>query len=319
MSRVYEALRRAGVEGQRELPSSIASGDGEFAVEPTEIHAAFDSGTLSTEPRSPVASPPVPDPLLHDRPVEELSTSTPPAPKLLTLRREAAQYEGKVLADPNIIPQSREEYRRLAASLHHAQAARGIKVVMVTSAVVGEGKTVTAANLALTLSDSYQKQVLLVDADLRRPSLATVFGIRATAGLTDGLTAAEYQVVPVHPVSSRLCVLPAGRPAADPIAALTSARMRRVIDDARDTFDWVILDTPPVAVLTDANLLSQMTDGAVIVVKAGYTPWDLVERAVEAVGRKSALGVVLNRASGSLQGSGYYDQYYTYSAAGQKR
>ena len=126
------------------------------------------------------------------------------------------------------------------------QALNGTKVVMVTSAVVGEGKTLTAANLALTLSQSYQKQVLLIDADLRRPSLQSVFGIRPGPGLTEGLSAGTERPVPVHQVSQRLGILQAGRPTSDPIAALTSDRMRRLIDEARETFDWIILDTPPV-------------------------------------------------------------------------
>ena len=80
------------------------------------------------------------------------------------------------------------------------------------------------------------------------------------------------------------------------MAGLTSERMRRLIDEAREAFDWVIIDTPPVGLLTDANLLASMVDGAVLVVKAGSTPYDLVKRAVDAIGRERLLGVVLNRA-----------------------
>jgi hypothetical protein len=87
------------------------------------------------------------------------------------------RYKGKIVLDTAVSPQSREQYRRLAASLHHAQAVSGIKVVMVTSALVGEGKTLTASNVAMTLSESYKKEVLLVDADFRRPSVHAVFGI----------------------------------------------------------------------------------------------------------------------------------------------
>ena len=80
------------------------------------------------------------------------------------------------------------------------------------------------------------------------------------------------------------------------MAGLTSDRMRRVIDEAREAFDWVIVDTPPVGLLTDANLLASMVDGAVLVVKAEHTPYQLVQRAVDALGRNRILGVVLNRA-----------------------
>ena len=89
-----------------------------------------------------------------------------------------------------------EQYRKLAASLHHAQADRGIKVVVVTSALPGEGKSLTASNLALTLAESYQKRVLLVDADLRRPSLHDMFGIHNGTGLTERLERGPAQGIP---------------------------------------------------------------------------------------------------------------------------
>jgi capsular exopolysaccharide synthesis family protein len=238
-----------------------------------------------------------------------------PAPA--AFERIAGSYEGKTVLEAEISPQSREQYRRLAASLHHAQAASGLKVVMLTSALVGEGKTLTAANIALTLSESYQKQVLLVDADLRRPSMQTVFGLRSSPGLAEGLTASEEHGLPVHQVSPRLGVLQAGQPTSDPIAALTSDRMRRLLEEARQNFDWVLLDTPPVALLSDASLLSSMTDGVIIVVKAGQTPYELVERAIAAIGHERTLGVVLNQAEIGAHPTGQYKDYYKqYSKAG---
>jgi capsular exopolysaccharide synthesis family protein len=223
-------------------------------------------------------------------------------------------YRGKTVLDQEISAQSREQYRRLAASLHHAQATNGTKVIMVTSAAVGEGKTLTSSNLALTLSESYQKRVLLVDADFRRPSIHAVFGVPSHNGLADGLMS-DNQRVQVCQFSERLSVLPGGQPSSDPIAALTSERMRQLVHEARENFDWVILDTPPVTLLTDASLVASITDGAVIVVKAGSTSCELVERAVQAVGRERIFGVVLNRASENAQTSEYYDYYRYYATA----
>jgi Mrp family chromosome partitioning ATPase len=94
--------------------------------------------------------------------------------------------------------------------------------------------------------------------------------------------------------------------------------MRRLINEARSTFDWIIVDTPPVALLTDASLVSSMTDGAIIVVKAGHTPFTLVERAVAAIGRERTLGVVLNHAELPIQGTGYYGDYYYYYGGAPK-
>jgi len=264
-----------------------------------------------TSPAPPAAAPPA----IARPAVAAPAVVAPQAPAPSRLFEHVdVRYKGKIVLDTAVSPQSREQYRRLAASLHHAQAISGIKVVMVTSAVVGEGKTLTASNIAMTLSQSYKKEVLLVDADFRRPSVHAVFGIPPYPGLAESLTAAQTEKIRVRLVSSGLGVLTGGRPTSDPIAALTSERMRQLVHEARNTFDWVILDTPPVAMLTDASLVSSMTDGALIVVKAEQTPWDLVERAVHAVGRDRTLGVVLNRATGQLPSTGYYD-YYDYYAA----
>ncbi len=94
------------------------------------------------------------------------------------------------------------------------------------------------------------------------------------------------------------------------MGGLTSERMHRIIDEARHAFDWVIIDTPPVAFLSDANLLSAMVDAALLVVRADSTPFDLVQRAVDAIGRDRILGMVLNRAQ--LEESGGYGAYANY-------
>lgn len=290
MSRVYEAMRRAAEKQAVPTPPD-ASGV-----------AALDATLATNFPAESPASAGV--------------AAAAPARQSRFDRVEASSaYAGKTILHGEMNPQSREQYRRLAASLHDAQVLRGTKVVMVTSALVGEGKTLTAANVALTLSHSYKKQVLLVDADLRRPSLPSVLGIKAEAGLSEGLTSTSTRSVPIHQVTPRLGILGAGRPTSDPMAVLTSERLRKLLDEARQMFDWVIVDTPPVGLLTDASLLWSVTDGALLVIKAGHTPFDLVERAVQAIGRERMLGVVLNRALVATHGSGYYDDYYYSSSS----
>jgi capsular exopolysaccharide synthesis family protein len=223
-----------------------------------------------------------------------------------------ARLTGKVVVDPHMLPRSREQYRRLAATLHQGQAEHGLKVIMLTSALPGEGKTLTASNLALTFSESYQRRVLLIDADLRRPSLHEIFDIDGSVGLGEGLTADEDQPLALRHVSPHLTVLPAGRPTANPMNALTSDRMHRLISEAREVFDWVIIDTPPVGLIADANLLAGMADGALLVIKAEETPYPLVRRAVAALERNRVLGIVLNRTLTDTPASKYdYAGYYS--------
>ena len=241
------------------------------------------------------------------------AASKPTGRLLPELRHQMnAELDTKTVVDEHMMPQSREQYRRLAAAFHQAQRSNGYKVAMIASAVAGEGKSLTAANLALTLSESYRRNVLLIDADLRRPSQHSIFQVSGAPGLSDGLISVEEPKLPLHRLSSRLTVLPAGRPTSDPIGAITSDRMRRLIEEAREVFDWVIIDTPPVGLLTDAALLASMADGVLLVVKAESTPYDLVNRAVAALGRERMMGVLLNRAREQAHSSTYdYYKYYT--------
>ena len=205
-----------------------------------------------------------------------------------------------------------EQYRKLAATLYHTKLDRGLKTLLVTSALPNEGKTLTTTNLALTFSESYRQRVLLIDADLRRPSIRKMFGLPGDSGINDVLQPDAQTQPLVFQVSKHLSVLPAGRANADPMSALTSDRMRELVVQAAATFDWVIIDTPPVALLPDANLLAAMADGALFVVRSGLTPHISIQRAIAALGRDHILGIVLNRVHKKFltAGYGYYGYYY---------
>ena len=293
MSRLEEALKRADPESG--APSAQGT-EGTLDAYVVEQPAARPEDSPVNEPQGPA-----------DEPVRDIAGPGGGPFHVLT----SPDVASKVVVGSEIPPLSVEQYRRLAAYLHHAQADRGLKVVMVASALPGEGKTLTASNLALTLSESYQRRVLLVDADLRRPSIHQVFSLPNMSGLTDGLRAVEPRKLTVVEVSPQLSVLPAGRPDPDPMSVLTSERMQQVLDEARDRFDWVIVDTPPVGLLPDAHLLAAMVDGTLLVVRAGATPARAVTQATHVIGRERLLGVVLNRVDeASLSHGGYYYSYY---------
>jgi capsular exopolysaccharide synthesis family protein len=205
-----------------------------------------------------------------------------------------------------------EQYRSLAAAVHHAQLQNDAQVLMITSAVEGEGKTLTSTNLALTLSHSYHKRVLLIDADLRRPSIHHLLQLDNTVGLGDTLKQSHpHGALPVQRLLPTLWVITAGQPNSDPMGALVSDTMKQFLVDAAEQFDWIVIDTPPVALLPDANLLAAMVDTALLVVSAGTTPHGLVTRAIDAIGRAKILGVVLNKAEEELR-LGYDHHSYAY-------
>ena len=217
---------------------------------------------------------------------------------------------GKLVVMPSVPHAAVEQYRRLAASLHHTKLQKDTKVVMLTSASPGEGKTLTSVNLALTLSESYRRNVLLIDADLRRPNVHHLFQLPNVMGLSDGLKSDTEEKLSLIQVSEYLTVLPAGRPDNDPMSGLTSDRMRRILEQAAARYDWVLIDTPPVGFLSDANLLVAMVDVAIFVVRAGKSPYRLIQRALDAVGRNRILGVVLNAVGENVDVAGY--NYYGY-------
>jgi protein-tyrosine kinase len=216
-----------------------------------------------------------------------------------------------IVASKTASPILVEQFRSLAATLHHAQVERQLKTVMVTSASVNDGKSLTASNISLTLSESYRRRVLLIDADLRRPTLHHVFQVRSVSGLNEGLKATRDEKLPLIKITETLTLLPAGSPELDPMGGLSSARMSRIIQEAASRYDWVIVDTPPVGVLADASIVFGMVNAAILVVRAGVTHFPDVEAAVNALGRDRILGVVFNAVDPSeIQGKSYYGHYY---------
>src|SRR5262249_55415373 len=161
------------------------------------------------------------------------------------------EQQGKLVISRDIDPYTVEQYRRLATILNDLQLQRGVKTLMVSSAAPREGKTHTITNLALTLSESFRQRVLLIDADLPRPSLHDVFGIRNGPGLAD-VVRAPSRSLPLVELSPDLNLLTAGLTGPTPLAHLASDSLRDILADAAQRFDWVLLDTPPIGLLPDA-------------------------------------------------------------------
>jgi protein-tyrosine kinase len=188
-----------------------------------------------------------------------------------------------------------EQYRQLRTRLSHAEGATALRTILITSPQKGEGKSITAANLALTMAQELQRRVVLVEADLRKPSLQQMFGLPAGPGLAEFLAGScdlreALKFLPEH----NLTVMPAGAMPTNPAELLGSTAMRRLLDQLRSRFDRVILDTPPVLPLADVAVLAPIVDGTLLVVRAGVTPKPAIENALRAFDSSRLLGVVLN-------------------------
>jgi protein-tyrosine kinase len=299
MGRIDEALRRAAEhEDQPTVPATVPPANEAFES-PWSFAGAQVPAPATPEPTT--AATPGSGPIIRKEP-------------LALFRHFNRAIEERLVVGKGSPPLLAEQFRRLAATLHHAQLIQKLKVIMITSANAAEGKSLTAANLALTLSESYRREVLLIDADLRRPSLHEVFQVPNVAGLNDGLQSNTEAQLCALKITPTLTLLPAGRPDPDPMSGLTSARMRHILEEAAARFDWVIIDTAPIGLLADASIVSTMVDGALLVIRAGQTPHPAVLKAVEAFGRERILGVVLNGTDprpDDAAGAHYYAQPVT--------
>src|SRR5258705_8503005 len=186
-----------------------------------------------------------------------------------------------------------------------------MRAFVITSAGVGEGKTLTALNLAWLLAQTDGVRALIIDSDLRQPCATDYLGIEAPVGLSEvlgGEVKLEDAIVRLDPAG--LYLLPGGKARDDVAELLSGPTYARVIAEARRMFDFIIIDAPPLGIFTDANVLIDRADGALMVVRAGKTRYAMVDKLLQQLPRERMLGVVLNRADEELESNTYYQQRY---------
>lgn len=218
-----------------------------------------------------------------------------PAENLGTVLQPRDDARLVVLAEPE--SPAAEQYRLLLSRIDRAATARPLRTVAITSCARGEGRTVTAANLALSAARD-GRDVALVECDLRRPSAAALFDLAPGPGLAEVVEGRADLSQALARVGG-LAILPAGD-ASDVAAVLRSPRLAATMDTLRASFSTVVLDLPPALALSDAGRLATTADGIVLVVRAGETPRDVVRMAVDALPER-LLGIVLN----GVEESGY--------------
>jgi receptor protein-tyrosine kinase len=191
-----------------------------------------------------------------------------------------------------------EQYRALCTRIAHADQDVPIHVILVTSPGTGEGKSVTAANLALTMAREYQRPTCIIDANLRSPKLRELFGLPEGPGLSDvlaGRAPLEEALTTIENLG--VTVLPAGRCPQHPAELLGASMMRQTLDSLRLQFDRIIVDTPAALARADMGLLTPLVDRIVLVVRAGVTPKASITEVITALDTRRLLGVVLNEAA----------------------
>ncbi|OEU50500.1 MAG: hypothetical protein BA861_04160 [Desulfobacterales bacterium S3730MH5] len=212
-----------------------------------------------------------------------------------------------------------ENFRLLGVKILSINSGAQSRVIMVTSPQPFDGKSTVAANLAVAIAQELNKYAVLVDCDLRRPSLHQVFGLHANEGLheylAEGTSVAPYLLK--TPVKN-LKLLPAGRLSSNPSELLSSDKMRLLIQELRSRYQdrYIIADFPPVALTADTSFLSHVVDGVLLVVRSGKTPKEMIREALSRIGRDRLLGVVFNEDGETNKA---YNDYYRYYQKAQRK
>jgi succinoglycan biosynthesis transport protein ExoP len=243
----------------------------------------------------------------------ELAIGTPPLGVVGEIRGRGSRAGLRLASLDEPRSQAAEAFRALRTNLEFSRLDAPLRRLLVTSAVAGEGKSTTAANLAIAFAYT-GRRTLLVDADLRKPGIHRLFELTNAEGLTSLLrsdkTPLDEVIQPT--IVNNLLVLTSGPLPPNPAEVLRSHRMETLMDRLNEAAEVVILDSPPLAGLADGVILSTMVDGTLLVIRAGKTRRGALKRALEALGQVDAplLGVAINRAADESFTSYYYDDAY---------
>ena len=223
--------------------------------------------------------------------------------------------------DPAQGPHGSEQFRTLRSRLNQIRGNQQLRILLVTSAVAGEGKTFVTSNLAEAIVRQQGQRVLIIDADLRSSRLHVPLGAPAAPGLTDYLRGgADETAVIQFAREGHLCFIPGGNRVTNPSELLSNGRLKTLLDRVTPIFDWVILDSPPCLPVADVRVLADFCDGLLLVVKAASTPFAVLQKARQELQDRNVVGAVLNSVEKQDLGySSYYaSSYYGLAHANQE-
>jgi len=200
-----------------------------------------------------------------------------------------------------------EKFRFLAVRLRQMRQTRTLKRVLITSSVPQEGKSTVSANVACSLGRRVRQKTLLIDGDLRRPTLSTVFGLGKIPGLCEWLQrdTGVAQIV-YHLEDAGIWLLPAGSTPRNPLELMQSGRLSVLMDQLSAWFDWIIIDSPPVLPLADTSVWTRLADGVLLVTRQGTSEKRQLQRGLDVIERAKLIGALLNGSSNAAHNNYYY-------------
>jgi capsular exopolysaccharide synthesis family protein len=315
MSQIFDGLQR--LEGERlGVDGSSLAGVAEL-LQHAERRAVskWEKGALSDYPEETHG-------VNSNRLTEQSSVATEAPPSTEpSLANERSNLFGKLQTLPiSLSPETRlpcitdigspaaEAFRLLGVRLRNLRRDRPLKKVLITSTIPQEGKSMVAANLACTLAQKAQQKILVLDGDLRRPSLSKMFGIGTNPGLSEWLEADKDLATSVYHLEDRnIWILPAGSAPNNALELIQSKKLSTLMDQLETLFDWIIIDSPPVLPLADTSVWMRLADGIFLITRQGVTEKRQLQRGLDAIESKKLIGALMN-SSNTASSSDYY--YY---------
>jgi len=294
MSRIFEALQRSESERSGTPAASPA-----LATELLQVVERQASALAPTDsPAEELAPQGVAEKEFADSDLsrfQSLPVSLPPDSKLVCLTAQESY--------------GAEKFRFLGVRLRQLQQGRPLKKLLITSTIPEEGKSTVAANLATILARRQQPKILLLEGDLRRPSLGKQFGLSKIPGLSEWLQGDPRPIEHIYRLEGpNLWFLPAGRPPENPLELMQSGRLSELLNQLSAWFDWIIIDSPPILPLADTSVWARLADGILLVTREGTTKRRMLERGLLALEQSKLLGAVVN-SSANTDHSNYYQRY----------
>lgn len=309
MSRIHEALKRAEQERAASQGGHVENAsmlDSPVLDSMPEMTGGNGSAAAAVAPASVATSamPSFTNPFTFDTLVARCTQAQwHPDPKTMLFFGQDENVRGT------------EQFRTLRSRLYQMREKMSLKKILVTSALPKEGKSFVAANLSQVLVKQHGRRVLLVDADLRVPSLHSVLGTASVPGLGDYLSGNtdEFGIMQRGPLEN-LFFIPGGRSALQPAELIGNGRFKMLMQRVEPLFDWIIVDSPPAVPVSDGSQLANFCDGVLMVVRSNSTPYDTAQKARQEFHGKTLVGVVLNGISKSDTYARYYYDVYEKSA-----
>jgi capsular exopolysaccharide synthesis family protein len=314
MSHIFDALQRSESERTGTEVSSFSLATELLQAAEEKMRTAGTNGAaVANEVDRAISDRPTSDRSISDHSISDHSSSgqQPSFPV------DLEQFPCLSVAVPNqsrLVSVDKEEslgaekFRFLAVRLRQLRQSRPLKKVLITSTIPQEGKSTVAANLACTLARRKPQRTLLLEGDLRRPTVAGRFGLGRVAGLSEWLRS-ESRAMNIYRLESLgLWVMPAGNAPENPLELMQSGKLPALMEQLTAWFDWIVIDSPPVLPLGDTSIWARQADGILLVTRPGITEKQQLQKGLESLEKSKLLGALVNSSTNAAHRD-YYQRY----------